>query len=611
MTEVRNFIFQVDEQVTFLPVVHGSGDFALRVRQELLHQHYDCIAVPLPPSFRDEVIQAVDLLPIIHVVAASEPEEDSWNYVPVEPCQPVIMAIRLARQEYTHIEFIDQETPIFEPEVFYSPDPYALKKVPLEKYCAAILPSLIPPEPDSQLDQRIRHMAQQLHALREKYQKILCICSISHWLWLRDAYQRRLEVEPAEEFFSTIITEPVKEKSLAFVLGELPFITYLYVKAQRELLEDENLSIDGIKELFIQSREEWLRKENPIHNWVTPQLLQVLLQYVRNLTLMNSRLTPDLYTLALAARQVCGDTYTISLIETAKQYPYQHVGQEGASFGVNQVSFLSGGGGEAKNRLQGFPVQWRNLPLKRMPDQQKQKKWKQRWNPFGICSWPPEDRRIESFNTHVREAAQAMIGEGLVKSEKFSSSVKDGLDIRETIRNWHTGDIYVKEIPPSRGTVEAVVFLFDTPADAEKYSFQTTWYAEHDNESTLSFFSTPIGEKFVGPGIAQCFYGGCMFVFPPRYIPDIWEDIRFLRYRTLEERLLAGALYYSTQKHVALVSPKPPTAREKLLARRYKKKIIYIPLSRFSQQLLDRLRVFHVLNGKHIRSYAAHFIREI
>src|SRR5690606_22275075 len=153
------------------------------------------------------------------------------------------------------------------------------------------------------------------------------------------------------------------------------------------------------------------------HNWVTPQLLQVLLQYVRNLTLMNSRLTPDLYTLALAARQVCGDTYTISLIETAKQYPYQHVGQEGASFGVNQVSFLSGGGGEAKNRLQGFPGQWRNLPLKRMPDQQKQKKWKQRWNPFGICSWPPEDRRIESFNTHVREAAQAMIGEGLVKSE--------------------------------------------------------------------------------------------------------------------------------------------------------------------------------------------------
>ena len=69
MTEVRNFIFQVDEQVTFLPVVHGSGDFALRVRQELLHQHYDCIAVPLPPSFRDEVIQAVDLLPIIHVVS--------------------------------------------------------------------------------------------------------------------------------------------------------------------------------------------------------------------------------------------------------------------------------------------------------------------------------------------------------------------------------------------------------------------------------------------------------------------------------------------------------------------------------------------------------------
>ena len=103
-------------------------------------------------------------------------------------------------------------------------------------------------------------------------------------------------------------------------------------------------------------------------------------------------------------------------------------------------------------------MEWRNLPLKRPPEKKQEQKWRQLWNPFGICSWPPEDQRIESFNTHVRDAARAIIGEGLVRSEKFSSSLKDGLDIRETIRNWFTGDLYVKEIPPSRGTIEVVVF---------------------------------------------------------------------------------------------------------------------------------------------------------
>ena len=90
------------------------------------------------------------------------------------------------------------------------------------------------------------------------------------------------------------------------------------------------------------------------------------------------------------------------------------------------------------------------------------------WDPYQQCSYPPEDDKIESFNTHVREQAKLLLGEDLARSEKFTSSLKDGLDIRETLRNWHTGDLYVKEIPPARGTIEIVVFLFESPADPER-----------------------------------------------------------------------------------------------------------------------------------------------
>ena len=183
--------------------------------------------------------------------------------------------------------------------------------------------------------------------------------------------------------------------------------------------------------------------------------------------------------------------------------------------------------------------------------------------------------------------------------------------IPQEVVDRHTGAIYVKELPPARGSIDTVVFLFDMPADPEKYSFTTTWYAEHEEESTLSFFATPVGEKFVGPGIAQCLYGGCVFLYPPRYIPDIWTNARFESYTRLEERLLAGSFYHSNEKCVTVVSPRPPTSGWRWLSRRFKKKIVHIPLSRFSQQLVDRLRVFHVLNGKPVRSYAARFIREI
>ena len=227
-----------------------------------------------------------------------------------------------------------------------------------------------------------------------------------------------------------------------------------------------------------------------------------------------------------------------------------------------------------------------------------------------MCSWPPEDDRIESFQQHVREQARAILGADLARSEKFSTSVRDGIDIRETLRNWHTGDLYVKVLPPSRGSIEAVVFLFDTPADPQIYVNRATWYAEHDEESTLAFYATDHLQNFVGPGIARAEYGGALFLFPPRPILDIWVDPRLDFADTLEERLLAGAFLHSRERHVAVVSPQAPGASWRKLARRFGKRIVHLPLKRFSGQLVERLRTFHVLNGKVVRSYAADFIRD-
>ena len=116
--------------------------------------------------------------------------------------------------------------------------------------------------------------------------------------------------------------------------------------------------------------------------------------------------------------------------------------------------------------------------------------------------------------------------------------------------------------------------------------------------------------NLVGPGIAQAEYGGAMFLFPPRPIPDIWTDPRLDFADTLEDRLLAARLLHSQERHVAVVSPGRPRRSWRRLARRYGRKIVHLPLKRFGGQLIERLRRFHVLNGKTVRSYAADFIRD-
>jgi hypothetical protein len=612
-TPTADDFLTISSRIRVLPIIHGSGDFAIRVREELLARPYDCLAVPLPPSFQDDVEAAVERLPRISVVAQRDSEgddEDAFSYVPIDPCQGVIAAIRTAIGERLPRRFIDLETARFERQSATYPDPYALKRVSPEGFAAAVLPAIPPPREGQHAD-RIANMAGRLRELEEEYQSILFVCSLMDWPWVRDAYSRQLSGPDVEPFFAPIQTFGVEAKTLIFLLGELPFLTGLYERGRRELTPDDNLSVDGVKEMVLAGRDLLKEKQPKVAKRITPQLLSVYFRYVRNLALMDRRLTPDLYALVVAAKQTAGDDFALAIAETARTYPFAEEADEPTlEMGIDRADVSGYGVSQMVSRLPGQAMSWRTCELRPKPLERDKKLWKQKWNPYGMCSWPPEDDRIESFHRHVRDQAKAILGSDLARSEKFTSSVMDGLDIRETLRNWHKGDLYVKVIPPSRGSVEAVVFLFDVPADPEVYINRATWYAEHSEESTLAFYATDPMSNLVGPGIAQADYGGALFLFPPRPVPDVWSDPRLDFTEVLEDRLLAAAFLHSRERHVAVVSPRPPSGAWRRLAKRYGKKIVPIPLGRFGGQMIEQLRRFHVLNGKHVRSYAADFIRD-
>ncbi len=302
-------LLRMGSKIAFLPVIHGSGQFALTVRRWMLEESFDCVAVPLPESFREPVEEAVLELPRPSIVIQpastdyetaefessegwdssetydgdddtdEEPDSPTFSYVPVDPCQSVIMSIRAAMGEHIPREYIDLETDPFRPYATVMPDPFAVRHVSPERFAAAVLPSITRP-PDHQTRARMVHMAARLSELEKKYERILLVISVLYWPWIREAYNLLSQVDeesvrsettaelelPEHDLVQTPIRYAVKKQTLIFLFGELPFITGLYERARSELEEDEDLQIDGVKELLIAAQDSYrkgTRKSRP------------------------------------------------------------------------------------------------------------------------------------------------------------------------------------------------------------------------------------------------------------------------------------------------------------------------------------------------------------
>ncbi|MDG2184630.1 MAG: hypothetical protein P8K79_03055 [Mariniblastus sp.] len=625
-------LLEIGPRVTALPIVHGSGDFAWEVRRIMAAYKFDCVALPLPASFQGPVERAVLDLPMPSVVVQKDlrTEFDTFfvddenraddqdgheelelgaSYVPVDPCQGVIAAIRTAMGEHLPRHFIDLETAQFRPHRRLLPDAYALKQVPIQQYAAAVLPFL-KSSPEQQWWDRVNYMGWQLKQLSVDYERILLICSILDWPWIRAAYMNRELRCPEHDPVNEPEQYQVDPDTLYFLLGELPFITELYERARAELSDDAHLSIDGIKELLISARKTYQADYGNRSRKITPRLLAVITKYIRNLALMDHSFSPQLVDVVTAAKQVIGDGYALQVLATAKEYGYRsEVDLPKIRMGIDQSAFPDDSVCRMSSRLPGPPVTWSQIELVPRPDKNQVSDWKQKWNPYQQCSWPPEDELIENFRRAVFDRAAEVMGADLAKTEKFTSSVKDGIDIRDTVRHWYDEDIYVKVLPPNQGRLDCAVMLFDAPADPRHYPWRTTWFAEHENESTLAFYASSYLNEPVGPGICLAHYGGSLFLFPPVTIPDIWIDPRLDFTSTLEERLLAAACLHAQSPHIALVSAAPPGPAWRMLAKEFKKTWVHLPLSRFSDSTVQQLRMVHVLNGKQVRSYAADFIR--
>ncbi len=614
---------KLTDKTSVFPVLHGKAPFSLALRELFWKNEYDCIALAFPEILQEDLEYLVEKLPHIHGLTILL-DGETTSYLTVDPCDAFIEGVRQARQRKLPLYLLEDNTQILYKEHVLLPDATLVNSIGVQEYYKTCDPYL----KDFTMEPTIVHRAldnsKKIHALENKYNRILFICDyplvvnlerIPGSIETKIEYLKSLPKDESleEELESLPLIEikkyTVEPNHLYFALGELPFYTGEFEKERLNPLALPPEYMDLIKKIFIQTRDHYISKAEEMKS-ISLTRLQVILQYIRNLAVYEGRLTPDLFEMVTGAKGVLGSYFAEKVLEAAKYYPFfdPFPKDDTLKIGIDKIqSPLDKEPIEALNLMQDEPKIWKALSLKKEPNQDKQKAYKYQWDPQGMCSHQPEDILIEKFNQMTRKKTKQIMQEAYSKSEKFSSSFKDGIDMRETLRHWHTKEIYIKEEPPLKRNVDTIVVIFDSEND-EKYPQKVTWYAEHEEESTLTFFATDPFSKMIGPGIAQSEYGGFSLLFPPQPIPNIFNKFSTSTSYSLAEQLVVGACLYSNESYVSYLSFKKPNAKLQRIAKKFKKKLVFIPLSKFSQETLRKLRKFHILNGQEVRSWASRFI---
>jgi hypothetical protein len=319
-------------------------------------------------------------------------------------------------------------------------------------------------------------------------------------------------------------------------------------------------------------------------------------------------LTAGLYDLTVAARSLVDDNYAWEVWQTANRYgPQREVSElETVNLSGSEV-FLNTRKLRIRRRLPRPKQLTRPWNLKPRKKEKVPGEWARQLDGNAICSYPPEDLVVEDYGRFLKRKAKSILSEERVRVEPFTTSILDGIDLRETIRNWHQGKIYVRQFQKLAGEVGAVVVVFDEDRE-NRYQYLTTWLGENQNESDMAFYSTQPFDNMVGPGIGRAEYGGFLMTLPPRRMYDVWRDPDYNFADSKPERLLLAGLDYSVERYVVYVAARPPRSVFRSISAHLNRKILYVPIGQLSPTKLKKVRVVHVLDGYDKRKIAKEYL---
>jgi hypothetical protein len=590
---------------SYFPVAPGRMEFAIEVRQAILRLKPQVVALELPVTLQLPWIRAVERLPEMSLLFYPDESagEDSAIYVPIEPADPFTEAIRTGLETGAEILFADPDAGERPHLKDTYPDTTAIRHISLARYIEAYR---VYPQPRS--EEIARHAAGIAWKLQgtDPEASVLVVVSLN----LLDPVLDAME-EPQAQPMSRTRREGIEifnphPESLGEIAAEYPALQWRY-ETYRKLLTDSSL-VDRRHAQLAVFREAEKEYEASTGETIAHWQRRLLARYSRNLALAGNDLSAGIYDLTVAARGIADDNFAWEVWTAASRYPPQRTEAELLTVKISgEEVWLDTRRIRLRRRLPSTKRRLRPFGLKPRRKEKFPGEWASQLNGSGICSYPPEDLVVEDYGRFLKQKGKSVLSEERVRVEPFTTSILDGIDMRETIRKWYEGRIYVRQFQKVHGEVGSVVVIFDEDRD-NRYPYLTTWLGENQNESDMAFYSTFPFDNMAGPGIGRAEYGGFLMSLPPRRMYDVWQDTDYEFAESKSERLLLAALDYSIHRFVVYVAARPPRSIFKTIAARAGRTIIYLPIGQLSPVSLKKIRVVHVLDGYDKRAIAKDYL---
>ena len=591
---------------TYFPVVPGRLEFSIEVRQAILRQRPRVVAVELPATLASAWMRAVARLPEMSVIFYPDESggEGQAVYVPVEPADPFTEAIRTALETGAEVVFCDPdvgERPHL-PDAY--PDSYAIRHVGLDRYVEAYR---LHSQPRSEeISRHADGIAWKLQGA-DPLASVLVVVSLNLLDPVLDSMEQPQGQPLARSHRQGVQVLNPHPDSLAEITVEYPFLQHRY-EEYRHLLSAHRL-IDRPTVQAAMFREAEKAYEASTGETVRHWQRRLLARFTRNLALVGRQLTAGIFDLTVAARGVVDDNFAWDVWATAGKFPPQKTATDLVTVEISgEEVWLDTRKIRLRRRLPSPKRRLRPVGLKPRKKEKIPGEWASQLDGNAICSYPPEDLVIEDYGRFLKRKGKSILSEERTRTEPFTTSILDGIDMRETIRNWHQKRIYVREFQKVAGEVGSVIVIFDEDRTGERYPYMTTWLGENQNESDMAFYSTFPFDHMVGPGIGRGEYGGLLMSLPPRRMYDVWRDPDYEFAETRPERLLLAGLDYSVDRYVVYVAAKPPRSIFRSIAARLNRTIVYLPIGQLSPISLKKIRVVHVLDGYDKRTIAKEYL---
>ena len=460
-------------RIRYVPVVPGRMEFAELVHEEILRHKPRVVAVDLPVTLEAAYGRSVDRLPELSVIIYDDEGEDRAVYMPVEPCDPFVEALRSAREVGAEAVFLDPDVSDRVPLDDAYPDSYAVRRIGIEKYVES---HRVNPRPRSnELTVQAEGLAWKLQGT-DPEASVLAVVSLK----LLDALLDAME-HPQTQPLRKVRRKGVRvlnlhPECLAEVLTEMPFVQAVYETRREEAAgagqaPAEEAPVDGTPVDEAPASGEGLRnvrgfsvidapKEDPTgaairrvarepldrqrlhvrlfsetqHRYETKTGESVAVwqrrlwaRYTRNMAVLQNQLLAGLFELTVAARSIVDDNMGWELWEMAGAYPAQKIETDLMTVKLTgEQMWLNTRRIQLRRRLPRKKARLRPTGLRGRKGETRPGEWRREWKGFSICSYPPEDLVIENYGLFLKKKGKSVLSEERSHSEPFTTSLLDG-----------------------------------------------------------------------------------------------------------------------------------------------------------------------------------------